>query len=67
MELHDPSPQLTSVVKVIVLRILTGYDPDDSTLLAVAKELRDSSEQLYDSMGSIAKKATATTKPKGKK
>jgi hypothetical protein len=51
----------------LALGQITGYDPDDSTLLAVAKELRDNSEQLYDSMESIAKKATATTKPKGKR
>jgi ParB-like chromosome segregation protein Spo0J len=51
----------------LALGQITGYDPEDSTLLGVAKELRNSTEQLYDSMESIAKKAAAATKPKGKK
>ena len=38
---------------------ITGYDPDDSTLLEIGKELRDNSDQLYSSMSSIAKKAVA--------
>ena len=46
---------------------IAGYDAEDSTLLEVAKELRDSSSQLYDSMASKAKKPIATEKSKGKK
>jgi ParB-like chromosome segregation protein Spo0J len=46
---------------------ITGYDPDDSTLLEIGRELRENSEQLYDSMGSISKKAAAATKAKGKR
>jgi hypothetical protein len=46
---------------------ITGYDPDDSTLLEIGRDLRDNSEQLYDSMESISKKAAAPTKVKGKK
>lgn len=42
---------------------ITGYDPDDSTLLEIGCDLRDTSEQLYVSMSSIAKKsATSRTK-----
>jgi hypothetical protein len=51
----------------LALSQITGYDPNDSTLLEIGKELRDNSEQLYDSMESIAKKAVAISKPKGKK
>lgn len=46
---------------------ITGYDSEDSTLLEIGKELRDNSEQLYDSMESISKKAVVSTKSKGKK
>ena len=45
---------------------IIGYDPDDSTLLEIGKELRDNSDQLYSNMESIANKASAP-KPKGKK
>jgi len=51
----------------LALGQITGYDPDDSTLLEIGKELRDNSEQLYDSMESISKKAVAAPKSKGKK
>jgi len=50
-------------VEVAMSQII-GYDPDDSTLLEIGRELRDTSEQLYISMSSIAKKALS---PKGKK
>lgn len=43
---------------------ITGYDPTDSTLLEIGRDLRDTSEQLYTSMSSMAKKATGS---KGKK
>jgi ParB/Sulfiredoxin domain len=36
---------------------IIGYDPEDSTLLEIGRDLRDTSEQLYTSMESIAKKA----------
>jgi len=51
----------------VALGQITGYEPDDSTLLEIGKELRDNSEQLYDSMESISKKAVAAKKTKGKK
>ena len=43
---------------------IIGYDAEDSTLLEIGKDLRDTSAQLYTSMASIAKKAAS---PKGKK
>jgi hypothetical protein len=43
---------------------IIGYDAEDSTLLEIGKDLRDTSEQLYDSMASIAQKAVSL---KGKK
>jgi hypothetical protein len=52
-------------VEVAMSQII-GYDPEDSTLLEIGRDLRDTSEQLYSSMVSIAKKATSP-KPKGKK
>jgi hypothetical protein len=51
----------------LALSQIVGYDPDDSTLLEIGKELRDNSEQLYESMESILKKTTTGAKPKGKK
>jgi hypothetical protein len=44
---------------------IIGYDPDDTTLLEIGRELRDNTDQLYDTMESITKKAPA--KAKGKK
>ena len=38
---------------------IAGYDPADSTLLEIGEDLRDTSEQLYMSMSSIAKKASS--------
>lgn len=35
---------------------IAGYDPADSTLLEIGEDLRDTSEQLYTSMFSMAKK-----------
>jgi hypothetical protein len=43
---------------------IAGYDPTDSTLLEIGRDLRDTSEQLYSSMSSMATKAAS---PKGKK
>jgi ParB-like chromosome segregation protein Spo0J len=43
---------------------IAGYDPTDSTLLEIGQDLRDTSEQLFSSMSSMAKKATTA---KGKK
>jgi hypothetical protein len=43
---------------------IIGYDPDDSTLLEIGRELRDNTDQLYDTMESITKKAPATAKGK---
>jgi hypothetical protein len=43
---------------------ITGYDPEDSTLLEIGRDLRDTTVQLYETMSSVAKKAAA---PKGKK
>ena len=48
----------------IAMSQIIGYDAEDSTLLEIGKDLRDTSVQLYDSMASIAKKATPS---KGKK
>jgi hypothetical protein len=33
---------------------ISGYDPADSTLLEIGRELRDTSGHLFDSMTSIA-------------
>jgi hypothetical protein len=52
-------------VEVAMSQII-GYDPEDSTLLEIGRELRDTSEQLFESMESIAEKATSP-KAKGKK
>jgi len=43
---------------------IIGFDPSDSTLLEIGHDLRETSEQLYASMSSIAKKASSV---KGKK
>ena len=51
----------------LALSQILGYDPEDSTLLEIGKELRDNSAQLYDSMESISKKPVVGTKSKGKK
>jgi hypothetical protein len=40
---------------------IAGYDPADSTLLEIGEDLRDTSEQLYTSMFSIAKKSISKT------
>jgi len=54
-------------VEVAMSQII-GYDPEDSTLLEIGRELRDNSEQLYSNMESIASKAASPSpKPKGKK
>jgi hypothetical protein len=41
---------------------IIGYDPTDSTLLEIGKDLRDTSEQLYSSMSSIMRRSAARTK-----
>jgi hypothetical protein len=46
---------------------IIGYDPQDSTLLEIGRDLRDTSEQLYASMSSIQKKASSSTPRKKKK
>jgi hypothetical protein len=43
---------------------IVGFDPEDSTLLEIGKDLRDTSERIYSNMASMAKKAAS---PKGKK
>jgi hypothetical protein len=48
----------------VAMSQIAGYDADDSTLLEIGKDLRDTSEQLYSSMSSISKKAASS---KGKK
>lgn len=47
----------------VAMSQVTGYDPSDSTLLEIGRDLRDTSEQLYSSMSSMTKKAVS----KGKK
>ncbi len=47
----------------VAMSQVTGYDPSDSTLLEIGRDLRDTSEQLYSSMSSMTKKAAS----KGKK
>ena len=42
---------------------IAGYDPVDTTLLEIGKDLRDTSEQLYSSMAAMSKKV-ATSKGK---
>jgi hypothetical protein len=54
----------------VAMSQIIGYDAEDSTLLEIGHELRDTSEQLYSSMLSINKKSATTkkpAKPKGKK
>jgi hypothetical protein len=47
---------------------IIGYDPDDTTLLEIGRELRDNTDLLYDTMESITKKVPAkAAKAKGKK
>lgn len=43
---------------------ITGYDPDDSTLLEIGKELRDVSETLYATMQSYSKKPASSRSKK---
>jgi hypothetical protein len=45
---------------------ITGYDPEDSTLLEIGKELRDTTDQIYFTMTSMVKR-TSSKKRKGKK
>ena len=48
----------------IAMSQITGYDPSDSTLLEIGKDLRDTSDQLYSNMSSMTKKSALL---KGKK
>jgi hypothetical protein len=48
----------------VAMSQITGYDPEDSTLLEIGRDLRDTSVQIHETMSSIAKKAAS---PKGKK
>ncbi len=50
----------------VAMSQIIGYDPEDSTLLEIGSELLDTSEQLYSSMSSIAKKAATTPRKKKK-
>jgi hypothetical protein len=50
-------------VEVAMSQII-GYDAEDSTLLEIGKDLKDTSEQLYTSMSLIAKKTASTSKKK---
>jgi hypothetical protein len=50
----------------VALSQIIGYDPEDSTLLEIGRDLRDTSDQLYTSMESIAKKAAAPPRKKKK-
>lgn len=46
---------------------ISGYDPADSTLLEIGRELRDTSGHLFDSMASIAKKTPSSSTSHRKK
>jgi hypothetical protein len=48
----------------IAMSQITGYDPADSTLLEIGRDLRDTSGQLFLSMSSMTKQ---TVSSKGKK
>jgi hypothetical protein len=50
-------------VEVAMSQII-GYDPEDSTLLEIGRDLRDTSEQLYSTMSSMTKKKAASPKAK---
>jgi hypothetical protein len=43
---------------------IAGYDPADTTLLEIGEELRDTSALLFDSMSSMARKASTPSKAK---
>lgn len=47
----------------LALGQVTGFDPSESTLLEIARELRDTVVQLYTTMGSYGKKSSSS-KPK---
>jgi hypothetical protein len=48
----------------VAMSQIIGYDAEDSTLLEIGRDLRDTSAQLYSTMLSIATKPAS---PKGKK
>lgn len=48
----------------VAMSQITGYNPEDSTLLEIGRDLRATSAQLHETMSSIAKKATSA---RGKK
>ncbi len=54
-------------VEVVMSQII-GYNPEDSTLLEIGRELRDTSDKLYDNMETISDQATSSkSRAKGKK
>jgi ParB-like chromosome segregation protein Spo0J len=50
----------------VALGQIIGYDPQDSTLLEIGRDLRDSSERLFENMVAAGKKAPAKAEPKKK-
>jgi hypothetical protein len=50
----------------VALSQIIGYDPKDSTLLEIARDLLDISDQLYTGMESMAEKQLASTRKKKK-
>lgn len=48
-------------VEVAMSQII-GFDPEDSTLLEIGKDLRDTSDRLYTTMSSIADKGSSPRK-----
>lgn len=53
-------------VEVAMSQII-GYDPEDSTLLEIGRDLKETSVQLYSSMSAMAAKANAPTSRRKKK
>jgi ParB-like chromosome segregation protein Spo0J len=52
-------------VEVAMSQII-GYDPEDSTLLEIGRDLKETSAQLYISMASMSQSATSSPKRKKK-
>lgn len=48
----------------VALSQIIGYEPSDSTLLEIARDLRDTSGQLYVSMESMAQRTATPTRKK---
>jgi hypothetical protein len=51
----------------VAMSQIVGYDPEDSTLLEIGRELKETSVQLYSSMSAMATKATASNSRRKKK